>query len=166
MDMKKLILSCFGIGFSPIAPGTLASLLPLAAFLLCRYFYAVDIIALIFLVLVMIISSVLCLIFAGEAEKQGDKKDPGWIVIDEFAGQSIALLPAALLTGRIKVMVSAIAAFVLFRLFDILKPPPIHEIQQLDGGLGVLIDDLVAGIMAGTVLCIITFLVTWAQLRN
>jgi phosphatidylglycerophosphatase A len=163
MKIKKLILSCFGVGFLPFAPGTFASMLPLAAFLLIRYFCDVDIVALLFLVLAMIISSVLCLMFASQAEKLEGKKDPGWIVIDEFAGQSIALLPAALLSGRGKVLASAVAAFVLFRLLDILKPPPIHEMQQIDGGLGILIDDLVAGIMAGTVLCIIIFLLEFIR---
>jgi len=157
MKIKKLILSCFGVGFLPFAPGTFASLLPLLAFMAIRYFEQ-DIYGLIFLVIAMIVSSVLCLMFAGEAEKLDGKKDPGWIVIDEFAGQSIALLPAALLSGRGKVVASAVAAFVLFRLLDILKPPPIHEMQQIDGSLGILIDDLVAGIMAGTVLCIMIFL--------
>jgi len=164
MSAKKLILSCFGIGFIPFAPGTFASLLMLLIFLAAHYFYPISVIDGLVVVFMMIVSSVLCLLFAGEAEKQHDAKDPGWIVIDEVAGQAVALLPAAVTSG--KVLVSAIAAFVLFRLFDILKPPPIREIQQLDGGLGVLIDDLVAGIMAGTVLCIITFLITWAQLRN
>jgi phosphatidylglycerophosphatase A len=163
MNIKKLILSCLGVGFLPFAPGTFASVLPLAAFLLIRYFCDVDIYALIFLVAGMIISSVLCLLFAGEAEKLDGKKDPGWIVIDEFADQSIALLPAALLSGSRKVVASAIAAFVFFRLLDILKPPPIHEMQQIDGGLGILIDDLVAGIMAGTVLCILIFLVEFIR---
>lgn len=162
MKIKKLILSCFGVGFLPLAPGTFASLLPLAAFLLFRYFCE-DIVAIIFLVLAMIISSVLCLMFAGQAEKLEGKKDPGWIVIDEFAGQSIALLPAALLSGRGKVVASAVAAFMLFRFLDILKPPPIHEMQQIDGGLGILIDDLVAGIMAGTVVCIMIFLVEFIR---
>jgi phosphatidylglycerophosphatase A len=163
MNIKKLILSCFGVGFLPIAPGTFASLLPLAAFLLIRYYCPVDIVALIFLVLGMIASSVLCLMFAGQAEKLEGKKDPGWIVIDEFAGQSIALLPAALLSGSGKVVASALASVVFFRFLDILKPPPIHEMQQIDGGLGILIDDLVAGIMAGTVLCIIIFLLEFIR---
>jgi phosphatidylglycerophosphatase A len=163
MNIKKLILSCFGVGFLPFAPGTFASMLPLAAFLLFRYFCDVDIVALIFLVFAMIVSSVLCLMFAGEAEKLDGKKDPSWIVIDEFAGQSIALLPAALLSGSGKVLASAIAAFVFFRILDILKPPPIYEMQQIDGGLGILIDDLVAGIMAGTVLCIIIFLLEFIR---
>jgi len=164
MNTKKLILSCFGVGFLPIAPGTWASLLTLLIFLVVHYFYPVPIICGGVVVFMMILSSVLCLLFAGEAEKQEDVKDPGWIVIDEVAGQAIALLPAAITSQ--KVLVSAVVAFVLFRIFDILKPPPIREIQHLDGGLGVLIDDLVAGIMAGTVLCIITFLVTLVQLSD
>ncbi|PKL49842.1 MAG: phosphatidylglycerophosphatase A [Planctomycetes bacterium HGW-Planctomycetes-1] len=164
MNAKKLILSCFGIGFSPFAPGTLASLFTLIIFLAVHYYYPVPIIRGAVVVFMMVLFSILCLLFAGEAEKQYDVKDPGWIVIDEVAGQAMALLPAAITSQ--KVFVSAIGAFVLFRIFDILKPPPIREIQQLDGGLGVLIDDLVAGIMAGTVLCIITFLVTLVQLSD
>ncbi|MBU2597412.1 MAG: phosphatidylglycerophosphatase A [Planctomycetes bacterium] len=164
MNAKKLILSCFGVGFLPIAPGTWASLLTLLIFLVIHYFYPVPVISGSAVVIIMIVSSVLCLLFAGEAEKQYDVKDPGWIVIDEVAGQAMALLPAAIMSQ--KVLVSAIGAFVLFRIFDILKPPPIREIEHLSGGFGVLIDDLVAGIMAGTVLCIITFLVTLVQLSD
>jgi phosphatidylglycerophosphatase A len=158
MKIKKLILSCFGVGFIPFAPGTFGSLLPLAIFLAIHYYWPLEFYAIIFLVLAMIIPSVLCLMFGSQAEKLDGKKDPSWIVIDEFAGQAIALLPAALIVGSGKVTVSAIAAFLFFRILDILKPPPIREMQQIDGGLGILIDDLVAGIMAGTILCIIIFL--------
>ncbi|MDD5011311.1 MAG: phosphatidylglycerophosphatase A, partial [Phycisphaerae bacterium] len=121
MNYKKLILSCFGIGFSPVAPGTLASLFTLIIFLAVHYFCSLPVIGGIVVVFMIILSSVLCLLFAGEAEKQYDVKDPGWIVIDEVAGQAMALLPAAITSQ--KVLVSAIGAFVLFRIFDILKPP-------------------------------------------
>ena len=161
MNIKKLVLSCFGIGFSPMAPGTLASLLTLLIFLAIHHFYPAAAVGGAVVVVMMILASVLCLLFAGQAEKQYDTKDPGWIVIDEVAGQAIALLPAAITSG--KVLVYAIAAFVLFRILDILKPPPIREMQQIEGGLGILIDDLVAGIMAGTVICIISFLFTFIQ---
>jgi phosphatidylglycerophosphatase A len=52
----------------------------------------------------------------------------------------------------------AIAAFLLFRIFDIWKPSPIREMEQIEGGIGILADDLVAGVMAGTVVCIVTYL--------
>jgi phosphatidylglycerophosphatase A len=161
MNIKKLILSCFGLGFLPVAPGTWGSLLALAVFLAVRYFWPVAIISVVLLWIMIVLSSVFCLLFAGEAERLENKKDPGWIVIDEFAGQSVALLSAAVTSG--KVLVVATASFVLFRIFDILKPPPVQEIQYLRGGFGILADDLVAGVMAGVVLCIISFLFTFAQ---
>jgi len=161
MSIKKLILSCFGLGFLPVAPGTWGSLLALAVFLAIRYFWPVAIISIVLLWIMTVLSSVFCLLFAGEAERREDKKDPGWIVIDEFAGQSVALLSVAVTSG--KVLFVAVAGFVLFRIFDILKPPPIREIQLLKGGFGILADDLVAGVMAGVVICIISFLVTFAQ---
>jgi phosphatidylglycerophosphatase A len=161
MNIKKLILSCFGLGFLPVAPGTWGSLLALAVFLAARYFWPAAIISVVILWIMIVLSSVFCLLFAGEAEKLEDEKDPGWIVIDEFAGQSVALLSAAVTSG--KVLVVAVASFVLFRIFDILKPPPVREIQHLKGGFGILADDLVAGVMSGVVICIISFLFTFAQ---
>ena len=145
----------------PIAPGTWASLLLLAAFLVIHHFWPITIISIVFLVVVMVVSSVFCILFAGEAEKLEGEKDPGWIVLDELAGEVLALLPVAVI-GE-KVLVSAVAAFVLFRIFDILKPLPIREIEHLAGGFGILMDDLVAGIMTGVVLWIVVFLFTFFQ---
>lgn len=164
MTIKKLILSCFGLGFLPAAPGTWGSLSALAVFLVVRFIWPIEIFSVILLVIMMVISSVFCLLFAGEAEKTQDKKDPPWIVIDEFAGQSVALLSAAVTSS--KVLIAAIGTFVLFRIFDILKPPPVREVQYLKGGLGILADDLVAGVMAGVVVCIISALFTFAQLSD
>jgi len=161
MNIKKLILSCFGVGFLPLMPGTWASLLLLVAFLVIHFFWPMTVIAIVFLVFVMVVSSVFCLWFAGEAEELEDKQDPGWIVLDELAGEVLALLPVAVTGGR--VLVTSVAAFVLFRFFDICKPSPIREVQLLKGGLGVLADDLVAGIMTGVVLWVIMFLFTFFQ---
>jgi phosphatidylglycerophosphatase A len=161
MNIKKLILSCFGVGFLPLMPGTWASLLLLAAFLVIHYFWPITVISIVFLVFVMVVSSVFCLLFAGEAEKLEDKKDPGWIVLDELAGEGLALLPVAVI-GE-KVLVAAIGGFVLFRIFDILKPPPIRECEQLKGACGILADDIVAGLMAGVSVQIVSYLFTFFQ---
>jgi phosphatidylglycerophosphatase A len=144
--MKKFILSCFGLGFMPIAPGTWGSLLPVGLFLVVHHFWPNAGVLLAVLMVVIILSSVFCIALAGGAEKLAGKKDPGWIVIDEVAGQSIALLPAAF-AGK-NIFVICAAAFLLFRIFDILKPAPARNAEKLPGGYGILLDDIFAGIYA------------------
>lgn len=74
--------------------------------------------------------------------KKTQDQDPSWIVIDEWWGMSIALL------GLPKMMSVYVIAFILFRLFDIIKIFPINQLQRLPGSLGVMIDDGAAGIFA------------------
>jgi phosphatidylglycerophosphatase A len=79
---------------------------------------------------------------AGEAERALAAKDPGAIVVDEVAGMTLSVLalpltPAVLIVG-----------FVLFRIFDVLKPFPANVSQRLPGGVGVMVDDLIAGVYA------------------
>ncbi len=90
---------------------------------------------------------------AGEAEKLLNTKDPGCIVIDEIAGMMVTFL------GLPFDMVTALAGFLLFRVFDILKPFPIRLLERrLPGGLGVVMDDVAAGVCANVVLRILIFL--------
>lgn len=159
MNIKKLILSCFGLGFLPVAPGTWGSMPAVAMFLVLHYFYPAAIICGTAIVAAMIISSAFCLLWAGEAEKLWNEKDPRWIVIDEFAGQCVALLPIAVINRM--VYPAAIAAFIFFRIFDVLKPSPVRECELIDGSCGILGDDIVAGLMAGVLLQIIAFLFTF-----
>lgn len=79
---------------------------------------------------------------ASRVERLLGKKDPGVIVIDEVAGMLLSVL---LLPHTLPVLVSA---FLLFRLFDIWKPFPARESQVFKGGLGVMLDDLIAGVYA------------------
>ena len=79
---------------------------------------------------------------AGEAERALGGKDPGAIVVDEVAGMALSVLaapptPAVLVTG-----------FLLFRVFDIVKPFPAGRSQRLPGGVGVMVDDVIAGLYA------------------
>ena len=81
------------------------------------------------------------------AEQQLNAKDPGCIVIDEIAGMCVTMLyiPLTITTG--------LAGFFLFRLFDVIKPPPARQMEKrLKGGWGVVMDDVVAGVMANIVL--------------
>ena len=79
---------------------------------------------------------------ASIVEKESGKQDPGHVVIDEVAGQLTAMLLAPSDIGHV------VLAFVLFRFFDILKPPPVRQLERLHGGLGIMVDDLAAGIYA------------------
>jgi phosphatidylglycerophosphatase A len=82
------------------------------------------------------------------------RADPGWIVIDEFAGQWIAMLPLIVWPG----VIGLIAAFGLFRLFDITKPGPVGWADRRHDAVGVMADDVIAGAIAAAILCVILWL--------
>jgi len=122
-------------GYLPKAPGTWGSLVGLLLFFLLHTLSLpvyLAIVAGLFLV---------GSFAAGEAEKIMDHKDPGLVVIDEIVGMLITMIgvPAAPLTMTL--------GFILFRIFDITKPFPIHLVdQRLHGGVGIMLDDVIAGI--------------------
>lgn len=125
------------IGYLPLAPGTWGSL----AALVCWYLILPSISSITFIVSILIIF-VVGTYTSSVTESELDKKDPSVIVIDEWVGQWIALLflPQSLLWG--------IVAFALFRLFDIWKPYPINKLDDIKGGFGIMLDDVLAGIYA------------------
>jgi phosphatidylglycerophosphatase A len=84
--------------------------------------------------------------------RESNVEDPSHVVIDEVAGQSIALLGATVADWRY-----ALAAFILFRAFDILKPPPVRQLERLPRGWGIMMDDVAAGVLALMVLRIAAF---------
>jgi phosphatidylglycerophosphatase A len=118
-----------------VAPGTVGSLVTLVAVWLIPF-------TPLGLGYTLIAVTVIGTWAAHRVERATGKKDPGLIVIDEVAGMLLSVL---LLPRTIPVL---IAAFLLFRLFDIWKPFPAHESQSLSGGLGVMLDDLIAGVYA------------------
>jgi phosphatidylglycerophosphatase A len=125
----------FGAGYAPVASGTVGSFVTVVAIWLLPLTPLRIAVALVVVVLVGI--------WAGSrVERLLGKKDPGVIVIDEVAGM---LLSVILLPPTIPVLITA---FLLFRLFDIWKPFPARESQALTGGMGVMVDDLIAGVYA------------------
>ena len=92
---------------------------------------------------------------AQRAERVLGGKDPGAIVIDEVAGMTLSVLAFPLTVPVL------LAGFVLFRIFDVVKPPPAHGSQRLRGGVGVMIDDLIAGAYALAVLAAARWLFGW-----
>ena len=125
----------FGAGYAPVASGTVGSFVTVVAIWLLP---VTPLRILVALIVVTVVG-----IWAGSrVERALGRKDPGVIVIDEVAGM---LLSVILLPPTIPVLVTA---FLLFRLFDIWKPFPARESQVLTGGLGVMVDDLIAGFYA------------------
>lgn len=133
-NRARLVASFFGAGFVPVAPGTagsVAALLPgLALLWVSHVALAAGVVA--------VVGVGLWAIRAARGED-----DPGWVVIDEVAGQWIALLalPHPSVFG-------ALAALAAFRLFDVTKPGPVGWAERLPGALGVMADDVLAGALA------------------
>ncbi len=137
--LARLVAGVGGIGAAPVAPGTVASL---AAVLAALPLLAVGHVALLLGFVLVSACGWLACRHSGAADT-----DPGWIVIDEVAGQflAVAALPRPGMAG-------AAAAFLLFRLFDILKPWPASAVDRRRDATGIMGDDVVAGGMAALVL--------------
>lgn len=160
-DYLALAISTCGVGYFPLGPGTLGSLVGVALYVSVFAFGHHVLFAHIdhnevtqrlvwtvepALVLVTIFFVTMVGVWAGtRAERLIQKKDPSIVVIDEVAGQMIALLSVPL---WLHTWWSIVSAFVLFRLFDIWKPYPIRRLEKLEAGLGIMADDVLAGAYA------------------
>jgi len=146
--VATLLATGLGSGLLPKAPGTCGSLL--GVFLGEGLFWAVGLAGVAGLAGV---STLVGIPVSGRVAALRGRKDPGEIVVDEIAGQSIALagLHAVLPVGAPEPLRWGLVAlaFVLFRAFDILKPGPVNRVQSLPDGWGVMADDLLAGAFAG-----------------
>ena len=145
-DYLALSIATCGVGYLPLAPGTFGSLVGVGIFLLLAHAN-----------LLVIVVAILAITFAGiwagsRVEQMSGRKDPGKVVVDEVAGQLIALFPLTLF-ARWSIG-AVILSFILFRFFDIVKPYPANRLQDLDGGMGIMFDDLVAGVYGAVVVSI------------
>ena len=132
------LATCLGIGRSPIAPGTVGSLAAAIVAIPIVSFGGVAALG-----MAAAIATVVGIPIAATAERAMNRKDPGSIVIDEFAGQWLALLPAGVDLG------GWVLGFAAFRLFDVWKPGPVGWAdRRLGGGLGIMLDDVIAGLLA------------------
>jgi len=138
MNLARLIASGAGAGYAPRAPGTAGSLL---ALLLGALLMLAPAAALPLAALAATIGGVWAI---RAARVEGD---PGWVVIDEVAGQWIALLGLARPTWP-----GLLAAFLLFRLLDITKPGPIGWADRQGGAVGIMADDVIAGAAVAVIL--------------
>ena len=135
--LSMIFATAFGIGYFPFMPGTIASIL--AAILLLYIDFSI-----IYIIMLVCLGVFIC----GKAERYFPEKDSPNIVFDEFCGMFIAGF--ALNDNK-----SIIFAFLLFRLLDIFKPFPINRSQNLPGGVGIMADDILAGLITRLVIMII-----------
>lgn len=142
MNPWAFIASGLGVGLAPKAPGTFGSLLGLVIGFLLLWLGHIALVAGIILVVIFGIYAI--------SQLPEATTDPGWIVIDEVAGQMLPLLALE----RFSIW-GAVSAFVLFRLFDILKPGPVGWADRRKDEYGIMGDDLVAGFLALVVMLIL-----------
>ncbi len=147
--IRKLLMTGLGTGYLPIAPGTWGSAATCVVFLAVAVAAGGKQICLTGSMLILAaVSTVICGLLGGKAEVDFGKKDPGQVTIDEWAGQAIALCYLPLGTGPKGWIIAAGTAFLAFRVFDIIKPPPVRQLEKIPGGWGIVADDLAAGVYA------------------
>ena len=148
-DPVNFLAFGFGTGLAPFAPGTFGSLPGVLLFWLTMDF---GLYVQLGVVVALVVSGIwLC----GESARRIGVHDHGGIVWDEIAGMYVTLLAAPIS------VVGWVLAFVLFRLMDIVKPWPIRDLDhRLKGGLGIMLDDLVAALYAAVLLGLYRWLMT------
>jgi len=148
--MRNLIVTFFGSGYLPIAPGTWGSAAALICYLEIYALWPATIGwngILLILIAVACAGSVAC---GPWAVRHFRTKDPGPFVLDEVAGQWLALVALPVSDFR-SAVAAALVQFVVFRALDILKPPPARRLERLPFGWGILLDDLASGAYANVI---------------
>lgn len=140
----KIIASGLGSGFLPGTPGTWGSLVYLILWWIWSKSLGLPDYLLLLIVSVLAVITISKTIDSLEAS---EGKDPGFVVIDEWIGMGVSLLGLATLS-----LTSVCIAFLLFRFFDILKPGPIRWSERAPGAVGIIADDLIAGLCVNFIL--------------
>ena len=166
LDTFSLAFATFGVGYLPLAPGTWGSAVAIGIYLLVRWAVWDSVACLtacgwradsagawleFSLITIFLIFTLLGIWAAGRAAKVLGVKDPGKVVVDELMGQFLVFFFVPLAISWWVILLG----FLLFRVFDIWKPYPIDNLQDLPGGLGICADDIVAGAYAGICLTLI-----------
>jgi len=157
--MRRWWITGLGSGYSPFASGTAGSAVAIVIALGVWAIVTATGVTLLLLdviwVIGILLASIGCVVwgpwaiqyFSESAKKQGD---PGHVVLDEWAGQWLALLAIPMPTFERAALVLALQFF-LFRVFDVWKPPPGRQFEKLPAGWGILMDDLAAGVYANLI---------------
>ncbi len=150
--LPMLIGTGFGSGFSPVAPGTAGALLAFGVWYALSFLVSASV--LLWLTVVLTLVFTVAGVWAANRLEQAWGEDPSRVVVDEMVGCWITLLAAP--AGHLWY---GLAAFGLFRLFDIWKPLGIRRMENLPGGIGVMMDDVLSGVYGFIVLIVARWLI-------
>ena len=142
--LARLLGTWFYLGYVPKGPGTAGSLGALAIAWVLHVYLGIFSASIALFGVVLIAPAIWA---SGRVAKDTASKDPQIVVIDEVVGQWITLAGASTLNWK-----SWLGALLLFRAFDIWKPPPVRQLERIPGGTGIVLDDAMAGIYAALVL--------------
>lgn len=140
-SLSMLIATFFGVGRLRPGPGTWGSAVTVILWAFLAHILPPSVRLLTSIGLAFLIVSI-GMPAATRVSRISGAKDPQFVVIDEVAGQLIALIAVPLAWK------SFLSAFILFRIFDIIKPPPVHQLEALPEGAGIVLDDVAAGLYA------------------
>lgn len=154
--VSRMVLTFLGVGRIPWAPGTMGSLAALLTGAVC-WQSCPDAFRTVLFPSLALLASIGCVVCGSRIDSIFGRKDPGAVVIDEVAGQYVALsvIPFIMLDTQLANLSLWLLAFLLFRLLDILKPLGIRRLETLPAGWGVLLDDIAAGAGAALLLLLI-----------
>lgn len=136
-----IVATFFGIGRLRPGPGSWASAVTVLLWAALAYVLATSLRTPLAIALALVVT-LIGIPAATRVARGSEIKDPQFVVIDEVAGQLVALI-AVPLTWK-----SFLAGFILFRAFDIVKPPPVRQLEALPEGSGIVLDDVAAGLCA------------------
>lgn len=158
-SIKAALGTAFGLGYSPVAPGTAGSLLGVAVFIVIALASGGRPVEKVLLALALTVTCCIAVPIGDWAERYWKRKDPRCFVLDEVAG---FLLTVLLFRGENLVLTTA-WAFVVTRICDIVKPFPARRMERIPGGWGILLDDLVASLYAAAFLYVVLWIAPWAM---
>lgn len=150
--LVRAVVTGFGVGYLPLAPGTWGSLE--AVLLVWVVHWLLPAHEMMVLASLLVVLTLPAIFLSARFSRSESDPDPSEIVIDEILGQILCLLwvPVSI--------VSLVVGFSMFRFFDIVKPFPARRSEKLPGGIGIVCDDLIAGLYAGLSLKILALLVS------
>lgn len=157
--LRAALATAFGLGYSPVASGTVGTLFAVALFIVIALASETRAIEKVLVALALTVTCCVAVPIGDWAERYWQRKDPPQFVLDEVAG---FLLTVLLFRGD-NLLLTTLWAFFVTRFFDIVKPPPARSMERIPGGWGILLDDLVASVYAAAFLYLVFWIAPWAM---